>query len=384
MWRILTENFLLLDAIQFAYYGPQIDWQQVMNEGRRRIEGYQKSYFEAQYVYDLISSVLNEFQSIGHLGILSADTYDFMLQMFNDTDGERLFAEVELLSNPASKSFYNEVRRTRNLTQRNRVISESRLRYNILRHYISSWKDNDILYLKVSSFGFSTLRETEIAIEVLNEILADRDSVNHIIVDIRGNGGGNTAVWFEGIVLPLWDGILHMKKLGLTQNGDENAFFWERNGSEEYIEFFPISAGNLSDLNLPTDSIYFENADFIVLNRYDLIAEEENPDPFNGDIWLLIDKWVYSAADQFANIVKHSNFATLVGQRAAGSNGGVFNSPFLFILPNTGLAIRYESDISFNHDGTINQLIGTPPHVEINLEEDILDSVLQIISQNNY
>ena len=94
--------------------------------------------------------------------------------------------------------------------------------------------------------------------------------------------------------------------------------------------------------------------------------KERNPIGFNGKIYLIIDEYVFSAADEFARFCKQSNFATLVGTRTTGSGG---NNTMFMTLPNSGLMLRFEGEMLLNKDGTSQYETGTIPDIEVQKEE---------------
>ena len=51
----------------------------------------------------------------------------------------------------------------------------------------------------------------------------------------------------------------------------------------------------------------------------------------------------------------------------------------ILILPNTGLALQYEIAQGFNHDGSTNGLVGTPPDIEVREGQSALNIVLSEI-----
>ena len=85
---------------------------------------------------------------------------------------------------------------------------------------------------------------------------------------------------------------------------------------------------------------------------------------FDGDIYVLIDNFCFSAADMFANAVKRIGYATLVGTNTAGG-GAAYIAPLTIRLPNSDMKFRVEAEMVINPDGSINELVGTPPDIEL-------------------
>ena len=93
------------------------------------------------------------------------------------------------------------------------------------------------------------------------------------------------------------------------------------------------------------------------------LYNQKNPIDFDGKIYLLVDKGVYSSSESFAAFCKDSGLATLVGTTTGGDGIGI--DPLFFSLPNSGIVIRFSSLLALNGDGTINEEVQTPPDIEI-------------------
>jgi len=90
----------------------------------------------------------------------------------------------------------------------------------------------------------------------------------------------------------------------------------------------------------------------------------QNSYPFEGDIFILINGKTGSGADDFANAMKRTGIATLVGQNTFGS-AAAYVGPVVVRLPESGMEFRLEADLLVNPDGTYNELIGTPPDIRL-------------------
>ena len=384
MWEMLEANFSALRGIQIADYGPQIDWRRVRDAGRIRIETAPNDYFSPSCVKTLLDRTLGEFQYIGHLGVFQQGTYDFIMQLYHDLEDDTLSVPqvfASILSNPQSSVFYENPGNLNNGTIDQFVeMTDEEIHMNLLYPAISNWQEDNIAYLRIATFSFPTYRANQLAIELLNEILSKNKDVDHLIIDVRGNGGGSISVWLEGIVFPLRSESTYVNRVGAVLDGDHNRFLWEEKLSADWYEFFPIADGHWQNYFPYINPLYVENMDYIVSFRSEWVdSSPYERAAFEGDIWLLIDGWGFSATDGFVNFAKYNEFATLVGTRTNGSGGSVFGTQFIFTLPRTGVAIQYEIDMTFNIDGTINQIIGTQPHIEIAEGEDALDFVLETI-----
>ena len=86
---------------------------------------------------------------------------------------------------------------------------------------------------------------------------------------------------------------------------------------------------------------------------------------FKGKIFLLIDNNCYSASETIIRIHRQLELSTIIGVNSGGGEGAV-HAPLIYEVPNCHLLFRTEIEITFNADGTINELYGTKP--DINLE----------------
>ncbi len=84
---------------------------------------------------------------------------------------------------------------------------------------------------------------------------------------------------------------------------------------------------------------------------------------FKGDIYLLIDKYVFSSAEKFASFCKDTGFATLIGEPTGGDR--VFETIPAMVLPNSGMAVRFSYEMGINQNGTINMETKTIPDIVV-------------------
>lgn len=108
---------------------------------------------------------------------------------------------------------------------------------------------------------------------------------------------------------------------------------------------------------------------------------------FEGNIYLLVDRGVYSSTESFSVFCKDSGFATLVGETTGGDGIGI--DPLLFSLPNSGIVVRFSSLLALNGDGSINEEVQTTPNVLIKpkvivkdantVDDLILDDLIQYV-----
>ena len=98
---------------------------------------------------------------------------------------------------------------------------------------------------------------------------------------------------------------------------------------------------------------------------------------FDGSIYLLVDVNVFSAAEGFANFMKYSNTATLIGNTTGGDGItlGVINS----VMPNSGLVFTYTNTLGYDPAGKINEENPTTPDIISNSYRASLTTIDQLL-----
>jgi C-terminal processing protease CtpA/Prc len=81
-------------------------------------------------------------------------------------------------------------------------------------------------------------------------------------------------------------------------------------------------------------------------------------------MYILLDGGTGSAADEYVNAAQRIGLATLAGQSTAGSCGPYFN-PVMVRLPASGMVFVLEADLMLNQDGSVNEIVGTRPDMEL-------------------
>ena len=138
----------------------------------------------------------------------------------------------------------------------------------------------------------------------------------HLIIDIRGNGGGHTRIGAE-----LMQYIF-------------NQPFREADSIRVKVSRELIATGKVDEQLKPDQKV--------VGQTYTLISEpyplRENPIRFTGKTWLLTDHATFSAAQVFASSYKCYGNGTIIGEETGGVTVS-FGDVHFFTLPNTGLTL---------------------------------------------
>ena len=225
------------------------------------------------------------------------------------------------------------------------------------------WEDKKVAYVKIRSFGGDIDKDRSKLLEFYKTI----KGYKALIIDIRGNRGGPYMYWMNNIVHPLTN-----KDINVT------FFFALRQGK--------LPKGYLGGTRIPSKS-NISTPPEVKTNNFPSIRRIERSfskaaaeTPFNGDIYLLVDRWVYSSSESFASFAKESGFATLVGTTTGGD--GRSASATSFVLPNSNLVIMMAEGMGINPDGTANEETHTSPDIyfeqsEWNNDEEIIEYLLE-------
>lgn len=163
-------------------------------------------------------------------------------------------------------------------------------------------------------------------------------NIQHVIIDIRENGGGDDGIWIDGILPYIADKT------------------W-RTGSKNK---FRVLKGRASEDRKVGDIIESENS----FREVDTSVKK-----FTGEVSVLISAFTYSSSILFANVIQDHQFGQLVGEATGGKSGQTGGtkaltltnsklkvvSPFFYLeRPKGGDNHNpVEPDVVINYDKTI-------------------------------
>ena len=208
------------------------------------------------------------------------------------------------------------------------------------------FEEERIGYLYVGSFVGD--RVNQYYDEVMTFYLAI-EAYDYLIIDIRGNTGGFYSVWIDGIVEPLiHTEILHTQHFAYRTDDYVTQF-------QSYM-LSDIVSKDLFDY-LPPEVL----GDEFRIHKNWMTYRPEGDIEFTGEIVLLTDQIVYSAAEGFANFCREYDFAKIYGTTSGGD--GIIISPIYFVLPNSKLVITSASSIGLDAMGRANEEVRTQPDI---------------------
>ena len=362
LFYILEHNFPFFNAAERAL---GIDVAELKANTRETIERGVPGRTDERFLELLERDFFSHFNGFGHLFTMDDWFYSFILHGFQ-LDSPWVY----VLDNPASRSFYT------NAPFFGGEGAEFVFPNNVVTERI---EEGRIASISIRSFNRDNIpHDTEIVLPFLESIAEDYE---HLIIDIRGNGGGASAYFREAVMQFLIDEPVSYTYYFFTTNGDHVRMFYnETPRTPHYFTASPIPVGFL-------DRFPYLDADDAELLHYHFyrkhtIYPSDYRVGFNGNIWLLVDERNFSAADYAATVTQQTGFAIIVGTPTGGA--GIGFDPVVAVLPNTGIAFRFQGVYSVDHLGRNGYEFVTQPDVFNREGMDALQTVLALIEEGQY
>ena len=212
--------------------------------------------------------------------------------------------------------------------------------------------DGEVGYLAISQMvSDQSLLETEI--RSMQEFLTSVCNLPALIIDIRGNPGGQDILWNK-LVRMLISETVQVKVTVAVRDGDYVSPFYR--SMIDVVGFVPLDEEDITpDLKAEISNGGFRPP----VTEFMTIEPDEASVRYTGKVYLLVDDQVCSSAENFAVFSKASGFATLVGG-VTGGDGFGFNLCYA-VLPNSKMVVSFPLSMGLNPDGTINEEAHTRP-----------------------
>ena len=252
-----------------------------------------------------------------------------------------------------------------------------------------------IAYLSVNSFMSYPVANTADERKIFN-FYEEIRYFDHLIIDLRFNGGGAPNWFYRTILEPNIDRTFEMEGFVFLSYGDYAAEYADiRYGSaitpvsgmprsmdsslrpvSEILDMYALPGLNLADM---------ERMDYGFRVQTTVSPRAYAPrfcyEPaFQGNIWFLTGTRMGSAAQVSAWAARETGFATLVGDITGGHLGGART---IVNLPNSGIAFAMDLFYVTDRYGRPHEA-GTIPHIFNKEGMDALETVLALIAAEEY
>jgi len=382
LYDTLAANFPFFGVI---YRSLGVDMHALYQGARQYIETRRDIYSDQQFADIIDRRFISHARGTGHFNMLSGDFLRLHLQVFSNQialGSNQFIYFLDELDNPATRAFHG-------LTDADfqpPPPGEESFVFATTSDNIETriLEPGRIAYVNILQMNHATM---ELDNEKLQNFYRYIAGFDHLIVDIRQNGGGDSRFFPALVMAPNIAEPLDYHFYMLLMEGEHNrrllAPWFERwwDGLTPYPVFEPIHDDLLDRLT------HLNADDAVQLDSYWTWRSAIRPTHygrplFGGKIWLLTSSANFSASEQAAAIAKQTGFATLVGETTGGDGIGI--NPLVVALPNTGVVVRYSSVYGTDPLGRNNQEFGTDPHFFNRPRRNALQTTLELISEGNY
>ena len=272
---------------------------------------------------------------------------------------------------------------------------------------LESLKANEIAYIgfrhNMSLMRYISTPWYNEAVKQIREFYEEVNDYSHLIIDLRGNGGGHTHFFEQYILAPLFNASnSSVATLSPILSHEDVARYLESGGVlHNYIYvpvyvFYSTTQNNVRHLSrifrdyTPMQELIkppnMNANDFEQFNAGKktrmLVRSFAEPRLENAKIWVLVDEMTASAAEQVLIPMKYAGIATLVGANTLGIPSvqpGSFRGGLS--LPNTGIYISYDFGYLTDPFGNTWEGYGITPHYFNRPGMDALETVLAMITE---
>lgn len=364
----LKENYPFFDVLKRT---KNVDFLGNYNKYLKKIE---KAKNDQEFIGQM-AEIIGELDN-SHAKIADKNYVDYILKYYaNNWNSPSIYYEFLNLNKTVVRNRYNlKGVQSSQKPKGNKKKSLSILENNSSSNMTLDTSVKDIAIIRIKQMlDPAFIKEDE---EVLNEFLKNKHLYKALVIDIRGNSGGNMEYW-QKFLLP---------KLLKSQKEVSNHLFFKDSQrakiilADETLNIEKVSNVDLSAIKLE-HSEDLKKFDYYIRNTIVVSPDESDKNnAYEGKIFLLVDKNVFSAAEGFASFMKNSKVATLVGQDTGGDGItlGVIND----VMPNSGLVFTYTNTLGYSPDGNINAEDKTEVDIKSDSYRNSIDTIEEIIDRN--
>ncbi|WP_053405407.1 S41 family peptidase [Persicobacter sp. CCB-QB2] len=208
----------------------------------------------------------------------------------------------------------------------------------------------NVAVIKIRSFDTFQIEQD---IERIEQFLPTIEDYPHLIIDIQDNEGGDSHYWKD-----------HLVPLLSHEDQEYNALYAIRKSDflKTYFSTIDLKKEKFKSLqHLPALPPELNAKDFDFWSE-SITIKGKRTRPYQGKIYLLVNKGVFSSAEGLAVFCKSSHWATVVGEVTAGDGAGSIDA-VIQMLPNSKIMFRYTGELALNPDGSSNTQMKTTPDI---------------------
>ncbi|HII4499264.1 TPA: S41 family peptidase [Clostridium perfringens] len=345
LYKTIEENYPFLETNKRL---NNVDWLSKNEEYLQRVKN-TKSDIEFLMTLNSILSELNN----GHTHMItnSSQFRDFR-EIYSMNKGWQKKVQLPVLNNKKALARYN--------IDKNEKVQVLNQEKNEKTEGIRNATTKDIVEGKIGYIYIPQMisyYNMGNDIELIDEYLNNIKEYQALIIDIRGNGGGDSYYWISYLVPKLIDKVYENTNYSFWKDGEIINNYLKKSKVKYSTGFGEVKDLDTTKLvNLPVEV----KEDFKYYSKNTMeISPSEDSIKFKGNIYMLVDKLVYSSSEAFASFAKQTGFATLIGERTGGD--GIGSDPLLHMLPNSGYIFRFSKDMGTTADGTSSEEFKTEP-----------------------
>lgn len=342
MYSILKENYPFFEVNKRL---SGVDFLAKKEEYIKRIK---ETYTDKEF-YDALAGILNDLHN-GHINMFNGDTYVMYKTLYKDfPGGARWYQELN------KKVAIDRYKKDTTTSQSNNAPSMES--YVIPNNYETSIiEKGEVAYLRIGSLNSSNVDED---MKGIKPFLREVKDYKTLIIDIRGNGGGDSRYWSDNLVPMLISKPYTDIQYFVYRGGKFQEKFIKSKINKDFSSLDKVSDIDKEGLKNAPPELKKE------FNYYEKIQWTINPKDsigFTGKIFLIVDNKVFSSSEMLAVFCKDTGFATIVGEKTGGD--GIGNDPLLCTLPNSGYVFRFPHVLGLHMDGTCDEEFKIAPDIE--------------------
>ncbi|MDZ4993461.1 peptidase [Clostridium perfringens] len=349
LYKTIEENYPFLEVNKRV---NNIDWLSKKEEYLQRVKNTTNDNEFLLVLYSILSDLNN-----GHTNMITdSSQFRYFREIYSMNKGWQKKVQLPVLNNEKALARYNIDK-----DEKVEVLEQGKggKIEGISNASVKDVVEGKIGYIYIPQMisYYNMGKDIELIDDYLNKI----KEYQALVIDIRGNSGGDSYYWMSYLVPKLIDEVYKNTTYNFLKDGDVINNYLKKSKSKSYTGFGEVKDLDTSTLvNLPVEV----EEDFKYYSKSIMeITPKEDSIKFKGNIYLLVDKWVYSSSETFASFAKQTGFATLIGERTGGD--GIGSDPLLDMLPNSGYVFRFSKDMGVTADGTSNEEFKTEPDYAI-------------------